>query len=60
MSKRFQLVLDDESYERFQKYYFGYGIRQTVLRRAVRELIERAEKKYQETKQVITTEDDLL
>lgn len=58
--KRFQLVLDQETYDEFQKYCFGYGMRQTVLRRAVREFIKNAKMQYEKTQKVIMTEDDLL
>ena len=40
--KRFNLVLDDDLYEEWCRYYGKYGIRQTVLRRIVWIMVNRA------------------
>lgn len=58
--KRFQLTLDEELFDDFRRYYFGHGIRQTVLRQAVRQLVKRAKEKYKITGEVVVDPDDLL
>jgi hypothetical protein len=58
--RRFQLTLDEETFDEFQRYFFGHGIRQTVLRQAVKELIKKAKLREVKTGEIIMDIDDLM
>lgn len=42
MTKRFNLVLEDDLYDDWTRFYGAYGLRQTILRRVVWILVNRA------------------
>ena len=58
--RRFQLTLDEETFDEFQRYFFGHGIRQTILRQAVKALIKKAKLREAQCGEVIMDPDDLM
>ena len=57
--KRFQLTLDEETFDQFKKYFWGHGVRQTALRQAVKDLVKKAQKRHLATGEVVFDVDDL-